>query len=436
MTHFWTAALGFSLALVLASSSAALDEIRTRLAPHEELPAVRPAASDWPWWRGPDCNGIAQVQSIPLHWDAPANTRWKVVVPGRGHASPVTWGNRLFLLTADEEAKIYSLLAYDRQSGQPLWSTPLHHGGFMENVHSQNSHASAMPACDGERVFSVLIHDRALWVSAVSHTGRILWQTNVAPYDAIYGFGSSPAIYGSLVIVCGDNDQTGSFLAALHRGTGRIVWRINRPLIDTYATPIVLHVAGRDQLLLGGCGFLASHDPNTGNLLWHCTGPTAETTANTATADDTRVYVSGGYPKPYTLMCVRADGTGDVTATHKEWTLDKGMPYVPSPLYHDGLLYIADDWGIATCLDAPTGKRLWQKRLGGDFTSSPVICGNRLFVVNETGTVFALATGKKLDLLATSELGENVMATPTICGGHVYIRTAKHLICVADVAGR
>src|SRR6187431_2089287 len=121
MTHFWTAALGFSLALVLARSSAALDEIRTRLAPHEELPAVKPAASDWPWWRGPDGNGVAQTQSIPLHWDAPANTRWKVAVPGRGHASPVTWGNRLFLLTADEEAKIYSLLAYDRQSGQPLW---------------------------------------------------------------------------------------------------------------------------------------------------------------------------------------------------------------------------------------------------------------------------------------------------------------------------
>jgi outer membrane protein assembly factor BamB len=418
--------------VAVARSAVAVDEIRTRLTAADELPDVKPAATDWPWWRGPDRNNVARPQSVPFRWDAPESIQWKVPVPGRGFASPVTWGQRLYLLTADEDAKIYSLLAYDRQSGERLWTTELHRGGFMKDIHSQCSHASATPACDSERVFSVLIHDRALWVSANGHDGKTLWQTNVAPYDAIYGFGSSPVIYGSLVIVAGDNDQTGSFLAALHRGTGRIVWRIKRPLIDTYATPIVLRVAGRDQLLLGGCGFLGSYDPNTGDLLWRCDGPTAETTANTAVADGERVYVAGGYPKPYALMAVRADGSGDVTATHKVWSLDKAMPYVPSPLYHDGLLYIADDYGIATCLDAPTGKKIWQKRLGGDFTSSPLICGDRLFVINESGTVFALSTGQKSELLATSELNDQVMATPIICGGYVYIRTAKHLICLGE----
>jgi outer membrane protein assembly factor BamB len=418
--------------VAVARSAVAVDEIRTRLTAADELPDVKPAATDWPWWRGPDRNNVARPQSVPLRWDAPESIQWKVPVPGRGFASPVTWRQRLYLLTADEDAKVYSLLAYDRQSGERLWTTELHRGGFMKDIHSQCSHASATPACDSERVFSVLIHDRALWVSANGHDGKTLWQTNVAPYDAIYGFGSSPVIYGSLVIVAGDNDQTGSFLAALHRGTGRIVWRIKRPLIDTYATPIVLRVAGRDQLLLGGCGFLGSYDPNTGDLLWRCDGPTAETTANTAVADGERVYVAGGYPKPYALMAVRADGSGDVTATHKVWSLDKAMPYVPSPLYHDGLLYIADDYGIATCLDAPTGKKIWQKRLGGDFTSSPLICGDRLFVINESGTVFALSTGQKSELLATSELNDQVMATPIICGGYVYIRTAKHLICLSE----
>ena len=245
-------------------------------------------------------------QSVPLTWSPTENIVWQADVPGRGHSSPVTWGRRVFVTTADDENQVQSILAYDRDTGKQLWETVANRGNFMPKSHRHNSHASATSACDGERLFSVFVHDGGLWVTATDLDGKILWQTKAGDYDAIYGYGSSPAIWQSLVIVLGDNDQTGSFMAAIHRKTGQIVWRIARPNIDTYATPIVAHLAGRDQLLVGGCGYLTSYDPATGKEFWKCAGPTTETTANTATWSDDCVFVSGGYPKPYTLMAVKA----------------------------------------------------------------------------------------------------------------------------------
>ena len=228
----------------------------------------------------------------------------------------------------------------------------------------------------------------------------------------------------------GDNDQTGSFLAALHRRTGEIVWRIRLPKIDTYATPIVAQVAGRDQLLMGGCGFLTSYDPSTGRELWKCAGPTTETTANTVCWSAENVFVSGGYPKPYTMMAVKADGSGDVTESKLLWKSDKHMQYVPSPLYDAGLLYLVDDWGIASCVDSGTGKPIWVQRLGGDFSSSPIKCSNRIHAAAEGGVVFVFEAGKKFNLLAKNDLGDGIMATPAICGGRIFLRTTHHLYCI------
>ncbi len=371
-----------------------------------------------------------RTQGVPLEFSANKNVIWSVDIPGRGHASPTLWGERVFLATADDAKQEQYLLAFDRKTGKELWKRLCHQGGFMKTSHRQNSHASATPACDGERVFMPFIHQRGLWVTATDLDGNIIWQSRAADYDAIYGFGSSPAIHGSLVIVAGDNDQIGSFMAALHRKTGEIVWRMERPKIDTYGTPIVPKVAGRDQLLIGGCGYLMSYEPNTGELLWKCEGPTAETTANTVAFNDTHVFVSGGYPKPYILMSVRADGSGDVTLTHREWSVSRQMPYVPSPLLHEGLLYIADDWGIGSCVDSRTGKFVWTKRLGGDFTSSPVLCGDRIYAANEAGVVYVFKTGRKFELLAQNDMQDGIMATPTLAGGRIYLRTLRKLYCI------
>jgi outer membrane protein assembly factor BamB len=413
-----------------ARAVTAVEEVRGDARRLEQLPPIRVSANDWPWWRGPNLDGIAQPQDVPLEFSSTKNVIWSIDVPGRGHASPTLWGGRIFLATADDEKQEQYLLAYDRATGEERWKTLCHRGGFMKKSHRQNSHASATPACDGERVFMPFIHDGGLWVTATDQDGTILWQTRVEDYDAIYGFGSSPAIYGSLVIVAGDNDQTGAFMAALHRKSGKIVWRVERPKIDTYGTPIAPKVAGRDQLLIGGCGYLMSYEPSTGEIIWKCEGPTTETTANTVVFNHTHVFVSGGYPKPYILMSVRADGSGDVTKTHREWMVSRQMPYVPSPLLHDGLLYIADDWGIGSCLDAQTGKFVWTKRLGGDFTSSPVLCGDRIYVANEAGIVYVYKTGRTFEMLAQNDMGDGIMATPTIAGGKIYLRTLSRLYCI------
>jgi outer membrane protein assembly factor BamB len=415
---------------LLAAGVPGVEEVSGDASQWEQLPPPHVSPADWPWWRGPSKNNVAASQDVPTTWSPTENVVWQADVPGRGHSSPIVCGGRVFLTTADDENQVQSILAYDLATGQQRWQTVAHRGGFMEKSHRHNSHASATAACDGERVLAVFVHDHGLWVTATDLDGAILWQTKAGEYDALYGYGSSPAIWGSLVIVCGDNDQTGAFLAALHRKSGKIVWRIARPNIDTYATPIVAHVAGRDQLLVGGCGFLTSYDPATGKELWKCAGPTTETTANTAAWSDDCVFVSGGYPKPYTLMAVKADGEGDVTASKLLWKSTRHMPYVPSPLYDAGLLYIVDDTGVASCLDASSGAPLWTHRLEGDFSSSPLKCGQRIYVASEAGEVCVLAAGRSFQLLAKNDLEDGIMATPAICGNQILLRTTHKLFCL------
>ncbi len=408
-------------------------EITGDISQFPALPEPKPAVSDWPWWRGPQLNGIAPASNPPTEFSPTQNVKWKISVPGRGHASPILWDSKIFIASADEQTEESLLLAYDRSSGQQLWKVMLHHGGFMKKVHRRNSHASSTPVCDGERVVVSFIHHERLWLSATDLNGKLLWQRDVGPYDAVYGYGPAPALYQNAIIVCADNDQTkAAFMAAVHRQTGEIIWRVRRPDVDTYATPIVPHVAGRDQLLLGGAGWLMSYSPTTGRELWRCSGPTAETTANTVAFSADRIFVSGGYPKPYALMSVKADGAGDVTSSHTVWKTERGMPYVPSPLYHDGLVYIVDDNGIATCTDSQTGKPVWQKRLGGDFSASIVLCGDLLFAASEQGVVHVMKAGRKYQEVARNEFQAEIMATPVILNGHIYLRTKSELFCLGE----
>ena len=384
-----------SAPVACAEEPAPVPEIAYEAGLHSQLPALANQPNDWPWWRGPTLNNVAAEQIVPLEFGPERNIAWSLELPGRGHASPIVVGKLVVVLTAEEASQTYRLLACDRGNGEIRWNTKLHEGGFAAKIHRMNSHASATPACDGERIFTAVVKDKQLWVSAVNLAGKVLWQQPAGPYDSIYGFGSAPALYESLVIICGENDQLGSWMAALHRGTGKIVWRVRRPNIDTYATPLVATIANKPQLILGGAGFVTSYNPATGTEIWRCAGPTAETTANTAAFSSEHVYVSGGYPKPYALQKIRATGVGEVTATHLDWKLQKGMPYVPSPLFHEGLLYIADDIGLGTCLDVEKGTALWARRLGGDISASPVMCGERIYVCHENGDVRVLARGRK-----------------------------------------
>jgi hypothetical protein len=392
---------------------------------------AKPSPGDWPWWRGPGGDGVSQDRAAVTEWGKAKNIVWKTAVPGRGHSSPVVWGDRVFLTTADDESQSQSVLAFDRGTGKPLWTTMAHKGGLMKK-HGKNSHASATSACDGERVYSVFIHSGALHVTATNLDGKILWQSSAGAFRSEHGYGSSPVLHKSLVIVCGDN-LSGCFIAALDRATGKIVWKTPRNTTGrhgSYATPIVAKVAGRTQLLLHGMETVSSYDPDTGKLLWSCDGPT-EVTACTVAFNDKLIFASGGYPDKE-ILAIRPDGAGDVTKSHVVWRSSKGVTYVPSPLYHDGHLYIVNDSGVASCFDAGTGEQLWQQRLEGAFSASPVLAGGNIYVTNEAGKTFVFKAGRKFELVAQNDLGDGGFATLAIAGGQILLRTDHSLFCIGQ----
>ena len=378
---------------------------------------IRFAPTDWPWWWGPNRDGIAAAtQKPPLKWSDSENVLWKSPVPGRGHGSPTVVGDQVFLATADHEHEIQLVLCYHRQTGKLLWQTEVHRGGFTKKGNDKSSLASATVACDGRRVFVNFLHDGAIYTTALSRDGRKSWQTKVADFVVHQGFGSSPTLYRSLVIVSADN-KGGGAIAGLDRATGRVVWKQGRPKLPNYTSPIILSVAGREQLLLTGCDLVTSLDPLTGKKLWETKGSTTECVTSIVT-DGQLVFTSGGYPKNH-VSAVCADGSGKTV-----WE-NKSRVYVPSLLVRGGCLYAVLDAGLAVCWKCDTGEEVWKGRLGGTFSASPVLVGEHVFATNESGRTFIFkATPEAFDLVAENRLGNEVLATPAICGGHIYLRVA------------
>lgn len=394
---------------------------RTVGAEGADVSPIHVAATDWPWWRGPNRNGVALGdQKPPVHWTDQQNVLWRALVAGRGHGSPTIVGEQVLLATADEEREIQSVLCYDRNTGKLLWKTDVHHGGIERKGNLKASQASSTVACDGERVFINFLNESAIYTTALARNGKRLWQTKIADYVVHQGYGSSPALYQSLVIVSADNKGGSGAVAALDRGTGTIVWRHGRPKTPNYASPIILPVAGRDQLLLVGCNLVSSYDPLSGRRLWEIDGATTECVTSTV-SDGKRIFTSGGYPKNH-VSAVRADGSGEVV-----WE-DTTRIYVPSMLVRDEFLYAVSDAGIAVCWAAATGKQAWKARVGGTFSSSPVMVGEHIYATDESGkTVIFKASPESFELVAQNQLGDEVFATPAICGDRIYMRVAENL---------
>lgn len=422
-----------SAALVALSCSYAPGESaeEDRITARAEQVAVAPG--DWPWWRGPKRNGHADPsQKAPVNWSETANIAWKAPVPGRGHGSPTVVGDHIYLATADEEQETQSVLCYDRATGRLLWETVVHRGGLVRKGHKKSSHASATVACDGERVFINFVNSNAVFATALDRSGKQLWQTRVSDYSMHQGFGASPAIYGALVLVAADHHDGGA-VAALDRATGAIVWKNDRPKTANYTAPIVLEAAGREQLLFTGCNLVSSYEPLTGKKLWEIEGATTECVTSTVT-DGTRIFTTGGYPRSH-VAAVMADGSGKVAWEHNI------KVYVPSLLVRDGYLYGVNDNGIVYCWRSETGEEVWKERLGGNFSSSPVMLGDTFYATSEKGRTFVFrATPEKFELLAENQLGDEAFATPTICGGRIYLRHAatgpngreETLYCIAE----
>ena len=376
-------------------------------------------AADWPWWRGSTRNGVANPnQTPPTEWSASQNVAWKIAVPGRGHSSPTVVGGHVYLATADEEQETQSVLCYDRKTGQQRWQTVVHHGGLMRK-NEKSTAASSTVACDGENVFINFANSDAVYVTALNLKGEQIWQTKICDYAIHQGYGASPAIYQSLVIASADSN-TGGVLTALDRKTGAIIWKRDRPKEPNYASPIILNVAGRDQLFLTGCDLFSSFDPLSGKTLWEVKGATTECVTSTVT-DGKRVFSSGGYPKNH-LAAVLADGSGEIV-----WET-RDRVYVPSLLARGGYLFGVLDAGVAVCWKSDTGEQQWKKRLGGEFSASPVLVDDTIYATNESGETFVYrANPAKYEQIAVNKLGDHVMASSAICGSRIYVRVVEQV---------
>lgn len=388
------------------------------------------ASTDWPWWRGPSRNGIADTnQTPPLTWSESENIQWKSPIPGRGYGSPIVFSDKVVLATSDEKSGSQSVVCLDRKSGKKLWITEVHSSGGMRK-NSKSTSASITPAWDGERIIVNFANSDTLIASALDTSGKKLWQTEISKYVEHQGYGSSPTVYQSLVFINSDN-KGGGAIAALDRKSGSIVWRRDRPTKPNYPTPTVLNVAGRDQLIVVGCDQTVSLDPLTGKTLWEVEGATTECVTSTVT-DGLRVFTSGGYPKNH-VSAVRADGSAVV-----EWENSERV-YVPSMLLRDGFLYAVLDAGIAKCWRSENGQEMWKGRLGGTFSASPVLVGNRIFATNEAGETFILsANPESFELLGSNKLGDEVLSTPTYVDNRVFYRASlsesgnrqEYLFCI------
>lgn len=375
------------------------------------------AATDWPWWRGVQRNGIAEASSQPpTTWSDTGNVAWKTPVPGRGHSSPTVVGEQVFLTTADETKQVQSVLAFDRRSGKPLWKTDISQGGFP-NTHNKNTNATPTVACDGDLLFVTFHHHDTLQAVALSREGKIVWNKSLGEYHPKryeYGYAPSPVLYRNTVIIAAEYDGT-SHITALNRKTGAPVWRTPRPSNITFSTPSINVIGDRELLTLTGADKVACFDPASGKPLWAADGTTAATCGTTVWDGDI-IFASGGYPKAETIA-VRA--TGEVLWKNQQKCYEQSM------IAYQGYLYALTDNGVLYCFQGSDGKEMWRERLQGPVSASPVLAGGHIYWANERGTHFVFKPNpERCEMVAAVQLGDESMASPAVSGNQLLLRVA------------
>ena len=386
----------------------------TQASPNGAVAEIKTTEGDWPSWRGPLTDGIAAGPAVPTHWTETDNVIWKTEIPGRGHSSPIIVGDRICFETADEKDETQSVVCLNRIDGNLLWQSTLHKGRLERFIHKENTQASSTLACDGERLYALFLNDGHIWATALDLNGKEVWKQNVGGFHSRFGYSASPALYHSLVLLAADHEQ-GGFVAALNRLTGDVVWRKKRPAKSSYASPRVISVGGRDQMILGGCKLVCSYNPFTGDELWQTEG-TAEAGVGTAVVDGELIFASGGYPDQNT---VAVDSSG------KSVWQNNIKSYVPSMLAHAGHLYVTPDDGVFRCFEAKSGKELWKKRIGGNFRASPLLSGGHIYTTDMLGkTIVFKASPDACDIVAENQLGNEAFSSPAVSRGQLFLRVA------------
>jgi outer membrane protein assembly factor BamB len=383
------------------------------------------AELQWPRFRGPSGQGQTNEKSLPTIWDKDGrNIVWRTKVTGFGNSSPVVWGEQIFLTSSDAKGTERYLHCFDRSTGSMRWSKQVPPRPSEPAVRDKNGYASSTPVTDGERVIAFL---GTCGLVCYDFGGNLLWQYDAFKIKTGHGPGSSPVLYKNLVILAQDQNQADSIFIALDKRTGKLVWEAKRPKAMTWTTPIIVHVGGRDELIVAGGETVRGYDPATGKELWVLRGPTQEVIPAVVVGKDL-LYSASGRNGP--TLGLRPGGNGDVTDTHLIWRAVRGGPHVPTPALVNGRLYTANDTGIISCLDAATGKLIYLDRVDDRFSASPVVVGDLLFFPAESGITYIVRASDSLDIVAQNDLGAPILASPAVVDGRLLLRTAEELVCI------
>lgn len=388
------------------------------------------AAQNWPCFRGPNGDGTSSETNLPLKWDSVKNVVWKIRVPGTGYSSPVIWNDRIFLTSAlaDRQEKI--LLCYNAVNGDLLWQKTVLKSKF-ENKHDNNSYASGTPSTDGKQVYVSFLDGQDVLVAAYDLTGKQMWIQRPGTFSSPHGYSCSPVLYDDKVIINGDS-QGDSFVAALSKNDGHIVWRVrhDRPS-HSFSTPIVRKIAGKTQLIFCGNREIAAYNPSDGSKYWFVTGPSEDFCSSPVYSQKSGlVLVSSAWPVRI-LVAIKPDGQGDVTRSHVTWQTKKGAYYVPSPVCTDDYLFTTMTTGELHCIEIATGKTVWVQPNGTQY-SSPVLANGLVYMPNDDGIITIIRPGPKFEYVAKNPIGEKMFASPAISNGKIYIRGFQHLFCIGS----
>ncbi len=390
-------------------------------------------AQEWTRFRGPNGSGISDATTIPAQWTA-KDYRWNVTMPGMGHSSPVVRGERVFITSAMEKDATQIVLCLRTSDGGQVWRRDFPSATYKKNASA--AYASATPTLDDQRVYVAWATPKEYIVLALSQQdGSDVWRRDLGPFESQHGFGASPIVWKDLVIVANDQDKV-SFIAALDCKTGQPRWQAKRRTEKaSFSTPCVYQPeGGKPQLILSSWAHgLSGLDPETGKLIWDLPVFHDNRIVGSPTIAAGLIFAAAGVGGAGREMVAVQPGNPDRGVEAKvAYNVQGSLPYVPTPVAKGNLLFLWHDNGVVACIDAPTGKRLWQQRVGGNFFGSPVRVGDRLYCISRSGEMVVLAAADKYQLLARIPLGEASHATPAVADGVMYLRTVSHLMALGS----
>lgn len=418
--------------ILVVFSVAALSVAQAADAPKVVIENKSPSV-DWPQWRGPNANNVADGRTLPIRWSQTENIRWSAELPGWGTSSPVVFGDRVFVTSHLKDGNQKSVLTFcfDRKDGKELWRHDFGLG-VDQKTHEKSSLAVNTPAVTSDAVYVAFGNSD---IARYSHDGKLIWvrryMDDFGNPKMSWGYSVSPLVAEDSVIFPWDHHKGPCFLIGLDKATGEIAWKMDRPIGTAHATPLLVEHHGQQDLLVPGKNRLTAFDAKTHNKLWEYgegSGPFNGEIISSPVYGDGIVFLQ--LWRESKIHAIRLTGEGK--PPEALWVSIKPGPVESSPLYYRGLLYALMDIGVLTCLDGKTGEEVYRERLGTNSNSSPIASDGHVFLSDNDGKTYVIQAGREFKLLETNSLGERISASPAITGNFLIYRTDSHLYCIGD----